>query len=421
MMEPYRIRVVEPLMQCSRRVREQALDSAGYNPFHIPADCVGIDLISDSGTGAMSSQQWAGMVQAREDFSGQTAFREFVHILQEMFGLPYIQPVHQGRVAENILFALLLRPRQTVIANTHFLTTRENIAAVGCRAVDLPACRPPFYGDIDLGKLERRLTADKHVGLVILTLTSNMHGGQPVSLETMRATRRLTKRNNVPLFFDASRFAGNTYLLKEYTKSKSSLRTLCRQQFDLCDGAYLSCKKDGLVNIGGCIMTRRKRLHQEVLHAVIRQESFPHAGGLAARDMAAMRVGMEQALDPRFLKYHIQSVRYLAARLKERHVPVFEPVGAHAVSVTPPHKGEFAAYGLAAAVFLDSGIRGGVFDNGYRLAIPRRVYTLQHLDYVADRVARVYCKPLLRLKCTYRPRKFSNFFVRFTSRGLFRS
>jgi tryptophanase len=420
-MEPYRIRIVEPLRHCSRTLREQALVDAGYNPFHIPADRVGIDLISDSGTGAMSTEQWAGMVQAREDFSGQTEYREFVRTMQKTFGLPCVQPVHQGRVAENILFSLLLRPRQVVIANTHFLTTRENIAAVGCRAVDLPACRLPFCGDIDSDKLERRLTADKRVGLVILTLTSNIHGGQPVSLTAMRATRRLTRKYGVPLFFDASRFAGNTYLLKEYTKSKSSLPNLCRQQFDLCDGAYLSCKKDGLVNIGGCIMTRSKRLHQEILQEVIRQESFPHAGGLAARDMAAMRIGMKQALDARFLRHHIQMVRHLAARLTERQVRVFEPVGAHAVLVTPPDDTAFSAYALAAAVFLDSGIRGGVFDNGYRLAIPRRVYTQQHLDFVADRVARVYHKPLPHLTCTMRPGKFSNFFVRFTARGLRRT
>lgn len=416
MMEPYRISVVEPLYHVSRRARERALEDAGYNPFQLPADRVGIDLISDSGTGAMSTQQWAAMIRAREDFSGQTAYREFVNTAQDLFGLPYVQPVHQGRVAENILFKLLLRPRKVVIANTHFLTTRENVAAAGCRAIDLPAPHAPFYGNIDLEELERRLTADKHVGLIILTLTSNIYGGQPVSLRNIRAARRLTRNNNIPLLFDASRFAGNTYLIKEHTKATGSLRTLCRQQFTLCDGAYMSCKKDGLVNIGGCIMTRSKRLFNEISHEIIRQESFPHAGGLAARDLAAMSVGLKEALDPRLLRSHIQSVRYLAARLKEKHVRVFEPVGAHAVAVQPRHNVQFAAFALAAAVFLDSGIRGGVFDNTYRLAIPRRVYTRNHLDHVADVVGRAYDKEPMRLKCIHRSKKFFNFFVRFTAR-----
>jgi tryptophanase len=417
MIEPYRIKVVEPLCHVSRRERERALANAAYNPFQISADRVSIDLISDSGTGAMSTQQWAAMIRAREDFSGQSANREFVDAAQQVFGLPYVQPVHQGRVAENILFKLLLKPGQTVIANTHFLTTRENIAAVGCRAVDMPACRPPFYGDIDLEKLDGRLRADKQVGLVILTMTSNIHGGQPVSMDNMRAARRLTRKSRIPLLFDASRFAGNTYIIKERTKSTGSLRSVCRQQFCLCDTAYMSCKKDGLVNIGGCIMTRSKGLFREISHEIIRQESFPHAGGLAARDLAAMSTGLKEAFDQPLLRSHIESVRYLADRLMQKQVRVFEPVGAHAVSVQPRSNDRFAAFALAAAVFLDSGIRGGVFDNQYRLAIPRRVYTHNHLDHVADMVGRAFHREPMRLKCIYRPRKFFNFFVRFTVRS----
>ncbi|UCC11693.1 MAG: tryptophanase [candidate division WOR-3 bacterium] len=414
-MEPYRIKVVEPLLRVSHRVRMRALEGAGFNPFQLPADCVYIDLISDSGTGAMSTQQWAAMTMAREDFSGQHAHQEFVRTAQEIFGLPYVQPVHQGRVAENILFKLLLSPGKVVLGNTHFLTTRENIGAAGGRAIDLPVSSAPFCGDIDLKLLERHL-ASGSAGLVIMTLTSNIHGGQPVSSDNLQAVRRLARKYRVSLLFDASRFAGNTYLLKELTNAKGSLTTLCRKQFSLCDTAYMSCKKDGLANIGGCILTRSKQLAHELTHEIIRQESFPHAGGLAARDLAAMSAGLQEALDPHFLRSHIESVRYLAARLKEKHVPVFEPVGAHAVTVLPERGGTYAAFAMAAAVFLDSGVRGGVFGTAYRLALPRRVYTRDHLDHVAGAVAKVFRKAPMRLKCTHRPGKFFNFFARFALR-----
>ena len=191
-MEPYRIKVVEPLASVSRRARKQVLKDAGYNPFLLPAHSVSIDLISDSGTGAMSTRQWAAINSAREDFSGGSAYREFVETARTVFGLPYVQPVHQGRVAENLLFPLLLKPGAVTLANAHFLTTRENISAAGGRAVDLPSSCSPFYGNIDCEKLKQRLTRDKHVGLVILTLTSNQNGGQAVSLQNMRQVRRLT-------------------------------------------------------------------------------------------------------------------------------------------------------------------------------------------------------------------------------------
>ncbi len=414
-MEPYRIKVVEPLLQVSRRVRMRALEGAGFNPFQLPANCVYIDLISDSGTGAMSTRQWAAMTMAREDFSGQNAHQEFVKTAQGIFGLPYVQPVHQGRVAENILFRILLKPGKTVLGNTHFLTTRENITAAGGHAVDLPASGAPFCGDIDLGKLERRL-ASGSTGLVIMTLTSNIHGGQPVSPDNLRAVRRLTGKYRVPLLFDASRFAGNTYLVKELTNSKGTLKALCRKQFSLCDTAYMSCKKDGLANIGGCILTRSKQLAHELTHEIIRQESFPHAGGLAARDLAAMSAGLQEALDPHFLRSHVENVRYLADRLREKRVPIFEPVGAHAVTVIPEHGGTYAAFALAAAVFLEYGVRGGVFGSAYRLALPRRVYTRDHLDHVAGAVAKAFRSAPMRLKCTHRPKKFFNFFVRFALR-----
>jgi tryptophanase len=415
MMEPYRIKVIEPLLHVSRRVRMRALENAGFNPFQLPANCVHIDLISDSGTGAMSTRQWAAMTMAREDFSGQSAYHEFVRVAQDTFGLPYVQPVHQGRVAENLLFNLLLKPGKTVLGNTHFLTTRENIAATGGHAIDLPVSNSLFCGDIDLKKLERRLAAGS-AGLVIITLTSNIHGGQPVSLNNLRAVRRLTRKYRVPLLFDASRFAGNTYLVKELTNAKGALKALCQRQFSLCDTAYLSCKKDGLANIGGCILTRSKQLAHTIMHEIIRQESFPHAGGLAARDLAAMSAGLQEALDPDLLRSHIENVRYFASRLKEQHVPIFEPVGAHAVTVMPKHGSTYAAFGLAASVFLDSGVRGGVFGNAYRLALPRRVYTRDHLDYAASAVGKVFRKAPTQLKCTHRPSKFFNFFARFALR-----
>jgi len=413
MFEPYRVKVVEPLARSSKKRRARVLVEAGYNPFLIPAKHVMIDLISDSGTGAMSADQWATMLRTREDFSGQEAHEEFVATVRALTGFPFVQPVHQGRAAENILFRLLLKPGGRVLANTHFETTRANIEALGCAAVDLWKPDPPFNGNLDLRQLKTVAGKDRSVKLVIMTVTNNIHGGQAVSLDNIVAAHRITKSRGIPLVLDASRFADNAYLIKDYTRSPDPLRTIVRRMFNAADAAYLSGKKDGLANIGGLIGLRDRKLWNRIIKEVIRQESYPTSGGLASRDLAAMTVGLREAIDEDFLRYQISSLRFLAWALKERGVKTYEPVGGHGVVVITTTRRPYAAFALAGRIFLETGIRGGVFGPDLRFALPRRVYTLAHLAYVAEAIGKIYNQPLPRLKLVNRPPSFFNFFARF--------
>ena len=412
-MQPYRIKSVEPLPRFSQQTRKKALIEAGYNTFLVPAKYVTIDLVSDSGTGAMTANQWAAMLRAREDFSGQESFEQFVKAAQDLTGFNYIQPVHQGRGAESMLFELILKKGDIVLANNHFETTRANIEAMGCHAIDLPSKELPFLGNIDIDRLRKITRKSQHIKLVILTLTSNIKGGQPASLENIEKTREITRRHRITLVFDACRFADNAYFIKENSKMRASIKTICRHMFDNCDIAYLSNKKDGLVNIGGFIALRNAKLHDKLASEIIRREAYPTSGGLAARDLAAMTLGLSDAVDEDFLRAHISSIRYLAGKLKKYRVDVFEPVGGHGVVILPK-KGRYSAFALAAQVFIKSGIRGGVFEHYLRLAIPRRVYTREHLDYVAESIGKVYAKELPRLRLVKKPRIFFNFFAQFT-------
>jgi len=415
MREPYRIKVVEPLMHTTRRQRKKILQRAGYNPFFIPAKYVTIDLISDSGTGAMTSQQWAAMMQAREDFAGQTSHEAFVAKAKSITGFPYILPVHQGRSAENILFRMLLKPGDTVVANTHFETTRGNIESLGCRAVDLPSDESPFFGDIDITALKKYVGRRRRVKVMVLTLTNNLKGGQPVSMENIAQAKRVAHKHGITLVFDACRFADNAYLIKEYGRSRNSIRTICRRMFKFADILYLSSKKDGLSNIGGFIGVRNKSLYKKLCHEIIRQEAFPTSGGLAARDVAAMTNGLSDGLEEDFLRAHIEQVRSLGRSLQQAGVDVFEPVGGHAVVIMQKAPGRYSAFALAAGIYLESGIRAGVFDDTVRLAVPRRVYTSNHLAYVAQTIGRVYRGKLPRLRLVHKPGEFYNFFARFAS------
>jgi tryptophanase len=413
MYEPYRVKVVESLPVVPPSARKEALAAASFNTFHLSAGAVELDLVSDSGTGAMSSRQWSEVVAAREDFSGQASFASFVATGREIFGFEHIQPVHQGRAAENLLFPLLLQPGDVALSNTFFETTRANIEALGCEARDLPDVRPPFCGDIDLDRLERTLRRNRRVKLIVLTATNNIAGGQPVSLDNVRRTRELADARGVLLALDASRFAGNAYLVKELTRSRKSVKRLCREVFGLAHLAFLSCKKDGLANVGGVIAFDDHRLLEPLAHQVIRQESYPSAGGLAARDLAAMTVGLEEAVDERVVAAHVRSVRLLATELQRHGVALFEPVGAHGVVIRPPAGVPHAAHALAAAIYLEGGVRAAVFDDAVRLAVPRRVYTRDHLEHVAEVVGRAYRRPPMRLRCVHEPAEFFNFFARF--------
>lgn len=415
MYAPYRTKVVESLPTVTAADRRNRLTAAGYNTFHLQAGDVEIDLISDSGTGAMSSRQWSEVIAAREDFSGQESFAIFVETGREIFGFDHIQPVHQGRAAENLLFPLLLRSGDVAVSNTFFETTRANIEVLGCEARDLPETIPPWCGNIDLVRLERTLRRNRRVRLIVLTTTNNIAGGQPVSLENVARARELADAHDVLLALDASRFAGNAFLVKELTRSRKAVKRLCRELFGLSHLAFLSCKKDGLANVGGMIGFDDHRLLEPLAERVIRQESYPSAGGLAARDLAAMTVGLQEAVDERVVEAHVRSVRFLAEELRRHGVEIFEPVGAHAVVIRPQSGPAFAAQALAAEIYLSGGVRAGVFDETVRLAIPRRVYTNDHLEHVGEVVGRACRAAPMRLKCVHHPDEFFNFFARFES------
>jgi tryptophanase len=391
-----------------------ALCKAGFNTFALPADMVTIDLISDSGTSAMSAAQWRALFSAREDFSGQAAYTDFVREARALFGMRFIQPVHQGRVAENLLCALLVAPGDVVVSNTHFETTRANIEARGACAIDLPYRSRPYCGNINITKLISLLHSTRAVRCIILTITSNILGGQPLAMENMRRVRTLGRRFGIPVLYDASRFADNAYFIQRRMRQKQTVRGICRQMFTYADTVYLSCKKSVLSNIGGCIATRSRPLFNAMQVSVLQQESYPSSGGLAARDLAAMTRGLQEAVDESYLCAHAASVGYLARQLQSENVRIKTPVGCHAIAIQPRYKTPYAAHGLAAQVFLDSGIRGGVFDGLYRLALPRRVYTNAHLDYAAIAVGRAYRKKTLILRPRNRPSQFDNFLLRFT-------
>jgi len=413
MYEPFRIKVVEPLPRVSRSRRRRALAAAGYNTFHLQAGEVEIDLVSDSGTGAMSSRQWSEVIAAREDFSGQASFDRFVATAREIFGFQHIQPVHQGRAAENLLFPLLLHRNDVAVSNTFFETTRANIEVLGCQALDLPETTPPWCGNMDLAELERILRTNRRVKLIVLTVTSNVAGGQPVALDNVARARELADRYDVLLALDASRFAGNVLLIKQLTRSRRSIKRLCHELFSLSHVVFLSCKKDGLANVGGVIGFDENRLLEPLVHQVIRQESYPSAGGLAARDLAAMTVGLEEAIDERVIAAHVRSVRLLARELGRHGVAVFEPVGAHGVVISPPGQQQHGAHALAAEIYLEGGVRAAVFDDSVRLAVPRRVYTRDHIERVAEVVGRACRRAPMRLRCVHQPDEFFNFFARF--------
>jgi tryptophanase len=413
MVEPYRIKIVESIPQVSSSARRKALKSAGYNTFHLDADSVEIDLISDSGTGAMSSDQWAAITAAREDFSGQQAHADFVDAARGIFGFEHIQPVHQGRAAENLLFGLLLKRGDVALSNTFFETTRANIEALGAEARDLPNTSAPWCGDIDLERLDRTLRRNRRVRLVIMTVTNNIMGGQPVSLENLEAARRLADDHSVLLALDASRFAGNAGMIKRLTRTRKSVKRLCRETFRHAHLAFLSLKKDGLANVGGVIAFDDHRLLEPLANEIIRTESYPSAGGMAARDLAAMAIGLTEAVDDRLVLNHLDKVAFLARELERHDVAVRQPVGAHGVAISPPEGVAHAAHALAAEIYLEGGVRAGVFDGAVRFAIPRRVLTRDHLAHVAEVVGRACSRRPMALRCIHAPEEFYSFFAKF--------
>lgn len=422
--EPFRVKMVEPLPFPTRTERSRALEAARYNLFAVRAEDVTIDLMTDSGTSAMSQDQWAAMMRGDESYAGARSFYELRDAVRALTGMEHVIPTHQGRAAEKILFGAVARPGGAILANSHFDTTRANVEASGMDAIDLPtpeALDPrsehPFKGNVDLARLEAAL-AEHHarVPLVLVTITNNTCGGQPASLENLRAVRALCDRYELPLFLDCARFAENAWLVREREPAHAgrSPTAIARDIFALADGALMSAKKDAFGNIGGFLALRDADLATRCRNALVLTEGFPTYGGLAGRDLSALAVGLCEVLDERYLAYRIASIAYLFRRLDEAGVPMLRPAGGHAVYLDAramlPHvpPAQMPGQALSAALYLEAGIRtveigtamfGHTLADGtqspakldlVRLAIPRRAYTQSHIDYVAEAVVHVH-------------------------------
>ncbi len=415
--EPFRIKSVEPIRWTTREQREELLRAAHYNLFLLPADDVLIDLLTDSGTGAMSTRQWAAIMQGDESYAGSRSFDRFRDSIQDIFGYQHVIPTHQGRAAERILFSVACKKGDVIPNNTHFDTTRANIEFVGAEAVDLPiaeARQPakwhPFKGNMDVAALEELIArvGRQRIPLVMLTITNNSGGGQPVSMENARAISAVCRKNRIPLYFDACRFAENAYFIKlrEDGYATKTPKQIAQEMFALGDGCTMSAKKDGMANIGGFLCTNDGILAAQEKDLLILTEGYPTYGGLAGRDLEAVAIGLQEALDEDYLRYRIASTAYLGDHLSEQGVPIVQPPGGHAIYLDAraflPHipLDEFPGVALAAELYLEGGIRSveiGTLMFGaaakmdlVRLAIPRRVYTQSHVDYVIEVVLAVW-------------------------------
>lgn len=417
--EPFRIKSVEPIRWTTRAQREELLRTAHYNLFLLSADDVLIDLLTDSGTGAMSTQQWAAVMEGDESYAGSRSFERFNNSVREIFGYKHVIPTHQGRAAERILFGITCRKGDVVPNNTHFDTTRANVEFVGAEAVDcvIPEGRDPksthqFKGNMDVGALEQLLdrVGRDRVPLVILTVTNNSGGGQPVAMENVRQVSAVCRRHKIPLYFDACRFAENSYFIKLREKGyeSKSPKQIAQEMFGYGDGCTMSAKKDGMANIGGFLCTNDDLLAQQEKDLLILTEGYPTYGGLAGRDLEAIAVGLQEALEEDYLRYRIASTAYLGNHIASHGVPIVEPPGGHAVyldaraflsHIPADH---FPAVALAGELYLEGGIRSveiGRLMFGaaakmdlVRLAIPRRVYTQSHVDYVVEVILEVWKK-----------------------------
>ena len=449
--EPFRIKVVEPLRSTTRAERERLLVEAGYNLFMLRAEDVLIDLLTDSGTSAMSDRQWAALMQADESYAGARSFYRLKEAVEGIFGFRHFVPTHQGRAAENILFAVTLKPGDIVPNNMHFDTTFGNIVARGGRAENLiadvgndPYVDVPFKGNMDVEKLERFIqqSGPARIPLGMITVTNNAGGGQPVSMANIRATAEVYRRHSIPFFIDACRYAENCYFIqqREPGYADKSVLEIAKEMFSHADGMTMSAKKDALVNIGGLLCVNDDDLFVRVQNELILREGFPTYGGLSGRDLEATAAGLWEGIDPHYLAYRIAHTRYLAERLREVGAAVVWPPGGHAVFLDArailPHlpQSQFPGQALVAALYIEGGIRSAEIGSvafAYpdpetgemhypdlelvRLALPRRVYTQAHLDYVAEVVRHTldHADQIRGLRIVWEPPLLRHFTARF--------
>ena len=447
--EPFRIKMVEPIRLTTAAEREQILHAAHFNPFLIRADDVLIDLLTDSGTSAMSSEQWAGMLRGDESYAGAKSWFHFEAVMKTMTGMPHVLPTHQGRASERILFELIGGSGKVVPNNNHFDTTRANVEHSGAKAVDLvidegkqPQSKHPFKGNLDPLKLEKLIAevGAAHIPLVMVTITNNSGGGQPVSLANLKEIRAICDRHNLPLFLDACRFAENAKFIqmREPGYAGRGCESIVKEMFDLADGATISAKKDGLVNIGGVLLMRDSALAAKANNLLILTEGFVTYGGLAGRDLEAMAQGFREVLDENYLEYRLRSTAYLGEGLENAGVQIVQPPGGHAIYIDAGHfcehltPDEFPGQALLCAIYRHAGIRAveigsvmfGRTENGQaihpamqlvRLAIPRRVYTQSHIDYVIEAIGEVFAerKKIRGLRIVEAPEVLRHFTAKF--------
>ena len=448
--EPFKIKSVEPIRFTTKKEREIILKDAGYNPFLIHSDDVLIDLLTDSGTSAMSAAQWAGIMQGDESYAGSRSFYRFEEAIRKITGMKFIIPTHQGRAAEKILFSIVGGKGKYFPNNTHFDTTRANIEFSGAEADDFlneigkhPEIRADFKGNMDIQKLEKFIQekGKENIPLCMITITNNSGGGQPVSMQNIRETKEVCTKYGIPLFIDACRFAENAYFIKtrEAGYEHKSPLEIAKEIFSYADGVTMSAKKDALVNIGGFLAMQDERLATQCRNLLIVTEGFPTYGGLAGRDLEAVAQGLEEVLDENYLHYRIRSVEYLGDKLVAAGVPIIEPPGGHAIYLDakrflpeiPPH--QFPGQAIVCALYIEGGIRsveiGSVMfgkndENGnmisppmelVRLAIPRRVYTQSHIDYVSEVVIETFKQreKMRGFKFTYEAPMLRHFTARF--------
>lgn len=448
--EPFRIKAVERIRQTTPAERETYLQAAGCNVFGIPSDAIYIDLLTDSGTAAMSDQQWAGILTGDEAYAGSRSYYRFENAICDITGFPHVIPTHQGRVAENLLFSTVGGPGKIIPNNTHFDTTHANVEANGSEALNLPveaALHPeqehPFKGNMDTARLDALLSKRRQdIPLVVMTVTNNSAGGQPVSMANIRETAGVCRKHEIPFFLDCARFAENAWFIREREAGFASraIIDIAREMFSHADGCWMSAKKDALVNIGGFLALKDETLAQQLRNKLILIEGFVTYGGLAGRDLEAVAIGLYEGMDPDYLRYRTAQVKYLGDLLTDGGIPIVRPVGGHAVFIDAKQfcahipQAEFPGIALTVALYREAGIRGveigscmfaqsdkATGETIYpaldlvRLAIPRRMYTSTHMQVVGEAALRIYNRreQLRGLRITYEAPALRHFTARF--------